>query len=702
MLLAGWMVDYASVGHTVFAQEINASGSVPPPTTDKNEHSSARRLLGKYCGECHSGETFEGDFDLAELSAQKGEQKRGQTVDRSIADLWEQVANALADDYMPPDGSSQPSNDEKLQIIEWVKSNVAQAEKSTVLRRMNRVEYENTIRDLFQLKRDAFANPDKILRLDEHFDPATKKMPRYVFAVSHFSFPDAQRSELLEVTLPLIDLPAEHGYTNDVEALQFSPLIAEKYIQLGREIPDSPTLPVISDCWESLFLLPSSPSDDSPKSATERSISVARNRLRDFLRRAFRRPVTETEVDRYVTIFAEHFASNPSFTDSMKATVATILVSPDFLFLFQSPQESLTAVQRESTANASRLSYFLWASMPDQELLDLADQGKLSTPEQLHAQAKRMMRDRKVRSLSTDFGMQWLKVNRLKSSQPDVGKYPDFYVRKKQPISISMMIEQMLFFETVLVEDLSILSFIHSDFAYLNRDLLYWYGCNPESYVGYAPPNSAPEDFFRVKFPETHLRGGAITAGSTLVLTSTTHRTSPVFRGAWVSETIFNRPPPPPPPNVPALEKTAKRTDGKSLSVRQRLDLHRQDPNCYSCHARIDPLGFGLEQFDAVGKVRKKYDNGDRIDSVGEFDGQTFNHAYGMKRVVLSKKEVFARAFVEHLLRYAVNRKLTLADSDSVDEITTAVIASGFKFHTVVEEIVKSSAFRASLNEEPN
>lgn len=648
---------------------------------DHGVGNSVRELLGKYCSQCHNSNEAEGDFDLAELSAQE--------VDRGSADRWEQVAEALQGDYMPPEDSPQPTAEEKRIIREWIKFNFASRQPIQTLRRMNRVEYENTIRDLFRLKRDAFANPNKILRIDEYFSPQKKKLPRYVFAIPHFAFPDLQRPELLEVASVPIDLPAERGYTNDVQALQFSPLLAEKYIQLGREIVNSPTLPAVSDNYVSLFVFDS----NADLAALKKEV---RQRLAKFLPRAFRRPVAEEEVDRFAGVFAEQFDETSSVVEAMKSAISTALISPDFLLLFQQPGESLTLEQRKSLANASRLSYFLWASMPDDELLALATDGKLTTSAQLRTQTKRMMLDPKVKSLATDFGMQWLKVSRLTSSQPDAEKFSKFYSRKKQPIGISMMVEQLLFFEAILVEDRSILEFIDSDFAYLNRDLLFWYGFNPDSYVGYTPPNSSPEDFFRIKFREGHLRGGAITAGSTLVLTSTTHRTSPVIRGAWISEAIFNRPLPSPPPNVPALGETEAKEDGKVLTVREQLAIHRKDPNCYSCHAKIDPLGFGLEGFDAVGRIRKKYENGESIDSNGEFEGQEFSHASGLKQLILeSKKELYIRAFVEHVLRYAVNRKLTIADSSAIDQITKAVVQENCRFHAVIENVILSESFRA-------
>ena len=663
-------------------QVTKQQNSATPNLTPKN---SVRPLIENYCGKCHTGDKPEGGFLLTELDGIK--------TDSEVAKRWEEVANALQDDYMPPEEAPQPTDDEKQQVIEWVKSNVMVEKEHSLLRRMNQVEYENTIRDLFVLGRDGFANTSKILKIDEYFQPEKKLMPRYVFAISHYAFPDEQRPELLQVTAPPIDLPAEHGYTNDGKSLQFTSLLLQKYLQLGREIVASPTLPAIAETWKPLFVATDRELDREGMTQQAAAIELAEERLASFLARAFRREVTDDEVAAFVKVFAENFSESNSFTESMQATVAAALVSPDFLFLFQAPELGLSTKQRQSFVNASRLSYFLWASMPDETLLGLANSGDLVTKEQVLQQAQRMMKDKKVKSLATDFGMQWLKVNRLLSSFPDKDKFKRFYARRKQPIGVAMAIEQLLLFETIMVEDQSILKFVDADFTYVNRDLLYWYGYDPETYVGYTPRQQAPFDFFRIKLPKDQHRGGAIVSGATLVLTSTSTRSSPVFRGAWVSETIFNRPPPPPPANVPALEKIETDDTGKILNVREKLAIHRQDPNCSSCHSRIDPLGFGLEQFDAVGKRRWKYENGEPIDSQSEFEGDRFANALGLKRMILRKQDVFVKAFVEHLIRYAINRELTLADDAEVERITEAVIADDCRFHAVVEHLVTSPIF---------
>ncbi len=641
-------------------------------------------IINQLCSKCHRGTEAEGDFRLSELR---------DTTKASSQARWQQVVEAIDDQYMPPADHPQPNEQQKEIIRTWATTHAAARRVKPAVRRMNHTEYENTIRDLLQTGRDAFSSPTHILKLDEYFDPASGKMPRYVFAVSHFAYSDRSRPELLDVSTPPIDKAAEHGYANDAESLKFSPLLLEKYLQLGNEIVHSSTLQVVSRQWQELFVPP-------PQQA-DQVLAEARNRLAKFLTRAFRRPVRTTELDAFTKLFESHWAVEKDFTKSMRNVAAAVLASPEFLFLFQPSDQSLTRAQRRSYENASRLSYFLWASMPDDRLLEIAAQGKLVAPRQLREQTQRMLRDKKAKSLATDFGMQWLKVNRLNTSQPDLDKYKSFFGRKIQPIGVSMMIEQLLLFETILVENRSILDFIDADFMYLNHDLLFWYRLNHQQHLGFMPENESFSDFYRVQLPTPHVRGGVITSGATLVLTSTSTRTSPVFRGAWLAETIFNRPPPPPPPNVPALEDV-KSTDTTKLSIRQRLKLHRKDPNCASCHAKIDPLGFALESFDPVGQTRRTYDDGTPIDTATTYNGNPIPNAYGLKKHILRNPQTFVKAFVEHMLRYALNRKLVLADGPDVNRITQAVIADDYRLRTVIEQIVISDAFRAGEKMFPN
>jgi hypothetical protein len=308
-----------------------------------------------------------------------------------------------------------------------------------------------------------------------------------------------------------------------------------------------------------------------------------------------------------------------------------------------------------------------------------------------------MMKDRRIKSLSTDFGMQWLKVQKAASALPDPTRYPAYQETPQiPPAAVSMMIEQMLFFETIMVENRSIEEFVSSDFAYLNRQLMNLYQLDFKQSLNYTPPLMDFEDFFRVKWANTH-RGGVITSGAMLISTSTTTRTSPVKRGAWILDVIFNAPPPAPPANVPPLEPADADSD-VVLNVRQELERHRLDPACASCHDRMDPLGFALEKFDAVGRWRNNYEMGDSIDATGQLDGAEFDGASKFKRVILRDKTKFVKAFVEHTMKYALGRQLHYSDQPEIRRITEKVIQQDCRFRSVIKQVVLSEPFRRFQN----
>jgi hypothetical protein len=246
-----------------------------------------------------------------------------------------------------------------------------------------------------------------------------------------------------------------------------------------------------------------------------------------------------------------------------------------------------------------------------------------------------------------------------------------------------------------MVENRSLLEFIDTDFAYLNVDLMKWYGLEPEQYVGAALAQSMRGDFFRIKLPDRR-RGGAIASGATMVLTSTSIRSSPVFRGAWIADTILNQPVPPPPADVPALVDDTSTDAVARQSVREKLMSHRNNPSCSSCHDKIDPLGFGLEQFDAVGRIRTTYADGSRIDASGDFQGKEYSGIEEFKSALLDRKDVFVQGFAAHLLRYAINRELTVADLQAVESIAIEIAEKDYSFHSAVLAVITSPPFCGS------
>lgn len=643
----------------------------------------AEAFLKQHCLKCHSGDEPAGDLDL--------EQFKDQATAEADLETWELMIESINDQYMPPPEEARPSQEDIKRLKQWYQKTLIDLDQIQSepprMRRMNRIEYENTVGDLLRIDGEIFNSPARLLVVDSYFNPATKQMPNHVLAMSHMSY--KQKRPPLIKNLPEVptDPPVEHGYSNDESALSFSPLQAERYFEIANAVLNGDTFPRISGLWDSMFLPKPFETDVTQQKAT------AKTRLATFLMRAFRRPVTEAEIARYSALFNQQLDSTGSHTEAMKNTVAAIMVSPSFLFRRDFSADSYDGQMVDSYAMASRLSYFLWASMPDDQLFQAASEDRLSTPNDLIREVRRMMEDKKIKSLATDFGMQWLKLAGVNSARPDPDLFPEFYETKVYTIGTDMMIEQLLFFETIMIEDRDIMEFIDARWGYLNRNLLDWYGEPPQTVTGYTPPRDMWEDFFRIEWSNLH-RGGVIAAGATLVSTSGTTRTSPVYRGAWILDVIFNRPPPAPPANVPALEEVTD-SDHGSLNVRQRLEKHRLDPTCAVCHDRIDPMGFALERFDPIGRFRNAYPNGSSIDSGGEVFGEPFVGAARFKAVIGRNQREFVQGFTEHMLKYALGRQLEFADEKETQAIIDRVMNRGKRFSAVVEEIVASDLFRA-------
>lgn len=437
---------------------------------------SIKPFLKNYCLKCHSGDEAEGDMQLSEF----------ESLDDVIADLdsWSTVLDVLEHRDMPPEEERQPPLAETDFVKSWILDTIAkqteQPQPLATIRRLNRVEYENTIRDLFRLSRPCFNNAAAIIQTDDYFQPASGKMPRYVLAVSQYSNAHRRHSDLPGVSNLPVDPPVEHGFANDQTSLNLSPLMMEHYFEIATALLNSTEFAEISGLWQAMFV----PHSQDP----EELQAQARRQLSSFLPRAFRRDVEPEESQRYQSLFDNEFQETSSYTESMKTAVSAILISPNFLFHleFSHLQEGIELEDQFSIA--SRLSYFLWASMPDDALFQAAREGRLRDPTELRRQVHRMMEDKKIKSLATDFGMQWLKLQKVSSAKPDKDRFPRYYyLNGMQPPAVSMMVEQLLLFETIMVEDRSILEFISADFAYLNRTLIDWYQVNPQEVLGYTP-----------------------------------------------------------------------------------------------------------------------------------------------------------------------------------------------------------------------
>ncbi len=645
-----------------------------------------RPFLENYCLNCHSGDDAEADLDLASFDSQ--------VAVNADLETWAEVIEAIDDQYMPPSDEAQPETAEVDRLKDWYQQTLSDSGRTENLvpwmRRLNRIEYENTVRDLLRIDGDIFTNPGKVLLVDDYFQPATGRMPRYVLAISHFSYIPKRPPLLDGVGDVPVDPPVEHGFSNDYTGLSLSPMQVERYFELANSILDSPNLEYICDLWESMFL----PGDTT---GYDQQVARARARLVLFLPRAFRRSINAEELDRFVKLFGAELRTTGSYTVAMKSTVAAVLVSPSFLFRRDFAADSFNEHSVDQFALASRLSYFLWATMPDDELFQAAREGRLGTREGLLQQTRRMVQDKRIKSLSTDFGMQWLKVSSVTSARPDRDIYPHYYESTQTNPGVSMMIEQLLFFETIMIEDRDILEFVDADWSYLNRHLMDWYGLNPRQVAGYTPDRANFEDFFRIRWPNKH-RGGVITSGATLLSTSATYRTSPVYRGAWVMGVIFNQPPPPPPAAVPTLEEAGQDAP-QPLNLREKLAVHREDATCAVCHDRMDPLGFALEKFDPVARFRGQYEDGSEIDCRGEIYDEAYDGAAQFKAVISRNPDQFITGFVEHMLKYALGRQLEIADETDIRHIVETVINRDRRFSAVVEGIVTSDLFRSPPNQ---
>lgn len=416
--------------------------------------------------------------------------------------------------------------------------------------------------------------------------------------------------------------------------------------------------------------------------------------LTRLLRRCYRRPPTEDEVEQLTQFVASVQTDGASWEAGIQAAIKVILCSPKFLFrleLDDRPQGP-APYPIDAFQLASRLSYFLWSSMPDDELLEFAEKQQLTI--NLEAQVQRMLADPKASELGRNFGTQWLQIQRLITAAPDLEKFPTF----TGSLRLAMLKETELFVESIFREDRSVLDLIDADYTFLNQTLANHYGImdtqgNWRGQKDIIPGGEAIKGraFRRVKLQSTS-RGGILSHASVLTVTSNPTRTSPVKRGRWVLEQILGTPPPPPPPDVPELEEEGEVAHGTTL--RERLEQHRADPACANCHAKMDPIGFALENYNAIGAFRWK-DGELNIDTTAELpDGMIVRGVTDLKQVVKDRKQLFLRCLTEKMLTYALGRGLEYYDRPTVDRIVAQLEDRGYRSSVLITEIVKSDPFR--------
>ncbi|MBI3858511.1 MAG: DUF1592 domain-containing protein [Planctomycetes bacterium] len=415
-----------------------------------------------------------------------------------------------------------------------------------------------------------------------------------------------------------------------------------------------------------------------PKAPGEEE-TCAKANLAPLLRRAYRRPVTEADLERILKFYREA-RQGATFEAGLEAALSAILVSHDFLFRVERPpagQAPGTAYKIGDLDLASRLSFFLWSSIPDDELLDVAERGELGRPEALLKQARRMLADPRARTLATSFAAQWLHLRNLEDAVPDRRLFPDFDDNLRQ----SMRRETELLFEEILREDRSVTGLLQSGHAYLNERLAKHYGI----------PHVYGTHFRRVELDPESRRGGILRQGSVLTVTSYATRTSPVLRGKWVLENLFGTPPPPPLPDVPALDDNAV---SATLTGRERLKKHRENAACARCHDRIDPVGFALENFDAVGRWRVM--DADRpVETSGVLpDGSAVEGVADLEAALLRRPDVFVTALAEKLLTFALGRGVNYEDGPALRAIVREAAGEQNRLSALVGGIVTSLPFR--------
>ncbi len=420
--------------------------------------------------------------------------------------------------------------------------------------------------------------------------------------------------------------------------------------------------------------------------AREPEEPCARRILTTLARRAYRRPVTAADLDPLLDLFAIGRADGARFEDGIEMALSGVLVSPSFLFRApRGPEDAEpgSAYRLSDVDLASRLSFFLWSSIPDEELLGLAERGRLNDATVLTAQIARMLADAKALALVDNFAGQWLHLRNVADWTPDPERFADF----DDSLRYAFERETALFLDYLIREDRSVLELIDADYTFLNERLADFYGID-----------GVRGGYFR-RFPLAGAeRGGVLTHGSVLMVTSYPTRTSPVLRGKWVLENLLGAPPPPPPPDVPALAAGAETSAG---GLREALERHRANPACAACHAKLDPLGFALENFDAIGAYRTE-DDGAAVEASGALpDGTVIDGPAGLRRVLLDRRDEFVETLAAKLLTYAVGRGLESYDQPAVREIRRRVEAADYRFSALVSAIVDSVPFRLRRTPKP-
>lgn len=763
----------------------------------------SRQFFTRHCEKCHSGENVNGNFSVVSLKEDFATpQGRRQ---------WMAVLQQLREGNMPPVDEPRPTVEDLQSVMNWISGKAEEAERArretegrVVMRRLNRAEYANTVRDLLGVEVDladllpldtstngfdnnaellhtssflirnylnaadrvldeAIANEPEPWILKKRFDIREEKSVkatgsvyrhtddgvaifatwesanirvtmwnfrshvrgRYRFRISGYGFQSDGKPITFRVTAGTLkevteerlidyfavpgDKPTVVEFTEQLEPENRIRILAEglpalppAVEKIGADKYTGPGLVIqwvdvegpILESWpppshKAIFgdLKQAQLSSKRFEVVSEQPMVDAERILRDFARRAFRRNVSNDDIQPFLTRVKSKLDQNYSFEQAMRVGLKGILVSPDFLFLREH------GPRLDDFALASRLSYFLWSSMPDEELFQLAATNRLHEHEVLREQVERLLSDPKARAFNTNFTGQWLSLRDIDATLPDGKLYPEY----DDILKTSMLRETSLFFDEVLKNDLSVTHFVSSDFTFLNARLA----------KHYSIPGVEGMEMRRVTLPEESHRGGFLTMGSVLKVTANGTTTSPIIRGAWVLNRILGTPPPRPPLDVEAIEPDIR----GATTIREQLAMHRDVESCASCHRRIDPPGFALESFDVIGGWREHYRatgepkevngrrvhywNGPAVDPSDELtDGRRFRDIDEYKKLILEDKDQLARNLAEKLLAYGTGAAPSDMDKSQIELIVSRLRDRNYGFRTLIHEVVRSDLFQ--------
>jgi hypothetical protein len=606
-----------------------------------------RPFLTQYCMRCHSEERARADLNVMRFESE--------TMAAGEAALWSRIAARVESKEMPPEGSDAPPDDVRAAFVAWAQSlqapeadcNRIASEASVnwypgfvMSRRLNRAEYENTLRDLLGIELDVAQLFPADGAGGEGFNTTGSAL--YLSTIQ------------VEKYLAAADLAIETALPS-CAALLGQPSARQPELQAQRK--------------KLLTMLP------GPEISPREAAAIT---LHEFLARAWRRPPDKEEMGRLLMLFEDAYTRAGNYIEAIKLPFKAALVSPNFIFLAEPKPDITGDYPLGDFEMAARLSYFLWATLPDDELTGLARDGRLQDDDTLRRQVARMLRDPRSRALGEQFAAQWLAIEELGvTKRPDPTLFPLF----DEAMAQIMREEVVTFFHRLVADDRPLLDLIDADYTFINEQLAAHYGIE-----GVSGPETR-----EVRFADD-TRGGVL--GMAAILTTTSHalRTSPVLRGKWVLEQLLGDRVPPPPPNVGTLPE--EEVQSGDVSLREALEAHRKNPDCAACHSRMDPIGFGLENFDAIGRFRADM-AGLPIDASGALpSGETFDGVAGLKQILRARQGDIMRNLTRKLLGYALGRGLTQYDECVVNDGLIALESNGYRPSALITEIVLSYPYR--------